>query len=302
MIGVYGVLVTLSLIWGIAFVAIKILEPMVSPINLTLLRWLIASVGFLALLPVYGKLKTRISLRDIPRLILVSFANVVAYHLTINYSEGSIGAGLETLLVSLGPIFIVVLSTIFLREKHGRVIYAAIVLALIGALILFFGTLKSSGTSTIPGILEGIGTALSYATFAVFAKPLIPKFGAKALTIWVGLIGTAMLLPFMSESFVAQVSRLPLSGWLAILYLSLLSTVFGYMLFYTMIERGGVVKVSVQLYLIPVVGIVGGVLILNETVSVYTIIGGATMLVAVALTTVKWKVNGERNKERSLKN
>ena len=302
MIGVYGVLVTLSLIWGIAFVAIKILEPMVSPINLTLLRWLIASVGFLALLPVYGKLKTRISLRDIPRLILVSFANVVAYHLTINYSEGSIGAGLETLLVSLGPIFIVVLSTIFLREKHGRVIYAAIVLALIGALILFFGTLKSSGTSTIPGILEGIGTALSYATFAVFAKPLIPKFGAKALTIWVGLIGTAMLLPFMSESFVAQVSRLPLSGWLAILYLSLLSTVFGYMLFYTMIERGGVVKVSVQLYLIPVVGIVGGVLILNETVSVYTIIGGATMLVAVALTTVKWKVNGERNKERSLRN
>ncbi len=302
MIGVYGVLVTLSLIWGIAFVAIKILEPMVSPINLTLLRWLIASVGFLALLPVYGKLKTRISLRDIPRLILVSFANVVAYHLTINYSEGSIGAGLETLLVSLGPIFIVVLSTIFLREKHGRVIYAAIVLALIGALILFFGTLKSSGTSTIPGILEGIGTALSYATFAVFAKPLIPKFGAKALTIWVGLIGTAMLLPFMSESFVAQVSKLPLSGWLAILYLSLLSTVFGYMLFYTMIERGGVVKVSVQLYLIPVVGIVGGVLILNETVSVYTIIGGATMLVAVALTTVKWKVNGERNKERSLKN
>ena len=218
------------------------------------------------------------------------------------FRERSIGAGLETLLVALGPIFIVVLSTIFLKEKHGRVIYAAIVLALIGALILFFGTLKTSGTSTIPGILEGIGTALSYATFAVFAKPLIPKFGAKALTIWVGLIGTAMLLPLMSGSFIAQVSRLPLSGWVAILYLSLLSTVFGYMLFYIMIEKGGVAKVSVQLYLIPVVGIVGGVLILSETVSVYTIIGGATMLVAVALTTVKWKVNGERNKERSLRN
>ncbi len=298
----YGVLVTLSIIWGIAFVAIKILEPMISPINLTLLRWFIASLGFLALLPVYGRLKTRISLRDIPRLILVSFANVVAYHLTINYSEGSIGAGLETLLVALGPIFIVVLSTIFLKEIHGRVIYAAIVLALIGALILFFGTLKTGGTSTIPGILEGIGTALSYATFAVFAKPLIPKFGAKALTIWVGLIGTAMLLPLVSGSFIAQVSRLPLSGWVAILYLSLLSTVFGYMLFYIMIEKGGVARVSVQLYLIPVVGIVGGVLILGETVSVYTIIGGATMLVAVALTTVKWKVNGERNKERSLRN
>ncbi len=294
---VYGVLVTLSLIWGVAFVGIKVLEPMLTPINLTLLRWFIAGAGFLVLLPAFGRPKMQIGRRDIPRLLLVSFANVVAYHLTINYSESSIGAGLETLLVAMGPIFIVILSTVFLKEKHGRAIHLAIILALAGALILFFGTLKTEGSGTIPGILEGIGTALSYATFAVFAKPLLPKFGARAFTIWVGLIGTAMLLPLVSGSFISQVSHLPSNGWLAILYLSLLSTVFGYMLFYTMIERGGVAKVSVQLYLIPVVGIVSGAIILGESVTVFTIVGGAAMLIAVALTNIKGKAispNGRR--------
>jgi drug/metabolite transporter (DMT)-like permease len=153
------------------------------------------------------------------------------------------------------------------------------------------GTFRTSGTGTVPGILEGIGTALSYATFAVFAKPLVQKFGARAFTIWVGLIGTAMLLPLLSKSFVFQVTSLPTLGWIAILYLSLLSTVFGYMLFYTMIEHGGVAKVSVQLYLIPVVGIAGGALLLGESVTVFTIIGGAAMLLAVGLTNIKLKTS-----------
>jgi drug/metabolite transporter (DMT)-like permease len=285
----YGALVTLSLIWGLAFVAIKIMEPMVTPVNLTLLRWFIAGGAFLILLPFFGKPRAPIERRDIPRLLLVSFANVVAYHLTINYSEGVVGAGLETLLVALGPIFMVVLSAIFLREKHGKVIYLAILLAFTGSLILFFGTVETNGPSTVPGILEGIGTAISYATFAVFAKPLLRKFGARTVTIWVGLIGTAMLLPLLSGSFVSQVVRLPISGWVAILYLSLLSTVFGYLLFYSMIEKGGVAKVSIQLYLVPVFGIAGGVVILGESVTDFTIMGGVTMLIAVGLTTLKPK-------------
>ncbi len=296
---VYGVLVTLSLIWGVAFVGIKVLEPMLTPINLTLLRWFIAGAGFLVLLPIFGRPRMPISRRDIPRLLLVSFANVVAYHLTINYSESSIGAGLETLLVAMGPIFIVVLSTIFLKERQGRTVHIAVLLALAGAMILFFGTLETDGSGTIPGILEGIGTAFSYAVFAVFAKPLLPKFGARAFTIWVGLIGTAMLLPLVSGDFFSQVSHLPLNGWLAMLYLSLLSTVFGYMLFYTMIEKGGVAKVSVQLYLVPVVGIVSGAIILGESVTVITIAGGAAMLIAVALTTIKGKAISSNGREEN---
>lgn len=282
----YWVLLVLSLIWGIAFVAIKAVEPLLTPVNLTLLRWLLASAGFLVLAPFLGKLKSPFDRKDIPRFLLVAFANVVAYHLTLNYSESLVTAGVAVLLVSLAPVFMVVLSSLVLKEKHGRRTVFAVMLAFSGAVILSFGSEITSGRNTIPGILEATGTAISYSIFAVFSKPLVQKYGPKPVTIFSGLIGTVMLLPLLiNAGFFTQVSELSTFGWLAMLYLSILSTVFGYMLFYTLVSRGGVGRLAIQLYLIPVVGVAGGVIILKEPVTYFTIIGGAAMLLSVAYAT-----------------
>ena len=285
----YGTLAFVSVIWGMAFVAIKALEPVLNPVNLTLLRWYIAGAVFLLLLPILGKPKERINRSDIPRLLLVSFANVVSYHLTLNFSEAEISAGLAPLLTSLGPVFIVILSTIFLKEKHEKVVYISIVVSICGAFILLVGALNTGGNDTYSGVLEAVGTTLSYAVFAVFAKPLVTKYGPRSLTILAGLIGTGMLLPLTSGNFFYQVSILPVTGWIAILYLSLLSTVLGYMLFFTMIGKGAAAKVSVQLYLIPVVGVIGGAILLGEPVTPFIIVGGALMLLSVGLTTIRRK-------------
>ena len=72
-------------------------------------------------------------------------------------------------------------------------------------------------------------------------------------------------------------------GWFSVLYLALLSTVIGYFLFYNLVSRSQVSRLSVQLYLIPIISVVSGVLLLGETVTLFTIIGGAAMLLAVAV-------------------
>ncbi len=287
----YLVLGVLSAIWGLAFVAIRFLEPMLTPVNLTLLRWFLASAAFLVLVPFIGKMNVPFEKRDLPRFLLVAFATVVSYHLTLNYSENSISAALAVLIVSLGPVFIVVLSRIFLGEKHGPRIIIAVLLAFAGAAILSLGTEYTTGNSTIPGIIEATGTALSYSVFAVFSKPLVHKYGPRPVTAWAGIAGTLMLLPLLSGNFFVQVESLPLAGWIAILYLSILSTVIGYILFYTLISRGGVGKLSIQLYMIPIVGVAGGVLLLGESLTVFTLIGGTLMLVSVGIATMKSRRN-----------
>lgn len=281
----YSVLGVLSVIWGLAFVAIKATEPLLTPVNLTLLRWFLASLGFLALAPFLGRLRKPFERRDLPRFLLVAFSIVVAYHLTLNYSESSVSAGLAVLLVSLGPVFIIVLSRIFLKEHHGREVVYAVALAFAGAVILSFGSELTHGGGTTVGILEAVGTAFSFSVSTVFSKPLVQKYGPIQVTIWSGLLGTVMLLPLISQGFVVQVSRMPISGWIAMLYLSLVSTVMGYMLFYTLVNRGSLARLSIQLYLIPVVGVAGGILILGETLTYFTIIGGGAMLLSVAYAT-----------------
>ena len=59
----------------------------------------------------------------------------------------------------------------------------------------------------------------------------------------------------------------------------------GYLLFYTLVSKGTVSRLSVQLYLAPIVSVVGRVLLLNEGVTMFTVAGGALLLLAVVLVT-----------------
>ena len=281
----YSGLIVLSMIWGLAFVAIKVADSSLSPVNLALLRWLIASAFFLGLLPIIGKSKSRFEGRDAPRLLVVAFANVVGYHISLNSAETSISAGLSGLLISFGPVFIVVLSVLLLNEKAGVKVMLALLLAVFGTLVLSIGSINANDLSSLYGPAEVILSALFYALFSVLGKPLVSKYGSGPTTIWAGLLGTGMMLPLLSTSFIDQIKSLPLDGWISVLYLSVLSTVLGYLLFYTLVSRKAVSKLSIQLYLIPIVSVVGGALLLSEPVTTFTAIGGAMMLVAVALAT-----------------
>jgi drug/metabolite transporter (DMT)-like permease len=278
----YSLLMLLSLIWGVAFVAVKRADYELSPVNLAILRWLIAAGGYLCVLGVLGKSKTKFERKDLPRLLAISFTNVPVYHLSLNYGETTVSAGLAGLLVSLGPVFITIFSAYSLKEKVSSRVIIALVLALGGAAVLSFGDL-SLGSGGILGPLAIIVTAISYAIFAVLAKPLVKKYGALHVAIWAGVTGTAMLLPLISRNFFVQVASLSSVGWISILYLSLISTVGGYLMYYTLVSRGTLSKLSIQLYLIPIVSVVAGALLLGETITIYTIVGGAIMLSAIAL-------------------
>jgi drug/metabolite transporter (DMT)-like permease len=283
----YSGLIVLSMIWGLAFVAIKVAVQELTPVNLALMRWLIASALFLVLLPLIGKPKSKFARKDIPRLLVVAFANVAGYHISLNYGETSVSAGLAALLIAFGPVFIVVLSVLLLDEKAGVKVVLALLLAIFGTLILSIGSINVNDLSSLYGPIEVIFTALCYALFSVLGKPLVSKYGSGPTTIWAGLLGTAMMLPLLSTSFISQAESLPLDGWVSVLYLSVISTVLGYLLFYTLVSRKAVSRLSIQLYLIPIVSVAGGALLLGESVTTFTVIGGALMFAAVALATKK---------------
>jgi drug/metabolite transporter (DMT)-like permease len=283
----YSGLLVLSVIWGLAFVAIKQVVTELSPVNLALLRWFVSSIPFLILLPMIGRPKAKFERSDIPRLLVVALANVAGYHISLYYAETTLSAGLSALLTSFGPIFIAVLSYFLLNEKAGKKVLIGLLLAIAGTAVLSTGSISISDLSSYAGIIENLITALCYALFTVLAKPLVHKYGSASTSIMAGLIGTAMMLPLLSQSFFVQVSALSTLGWASVLYLSLLSTVFGYLMFYALVSRGAVTRLSIQLYLIPIVSVVGGALLLNEPITVSVAIGGGMMLAAVAIAT--WK-------------
>lgn len=277
--------VILGVIWGLAFVAIRTADFQLSPVNLTLLRWLIASAGFLALAPFFGKPKNPIQRHHIPRILVVSLASVTGYHLSLNYAETIVSAGLAGLLISLGPIFVVVLSALFLKEKIGKRLTLALAAAMTGAVVLSFNA--GLNFQEITGPLAVVFSAFMYSVFAVGSKPLVKEYGALPTAIWIALIGTAFTLPLITMNFITQVQQLSTITWVSVIYLALLSTVLANVILYLLIGNRSVSRLSIQLYIVPLVSLIGGVVLLGETVTILTLSGAILMFTGVALATRK---------------
>ena len=275
----------LSLIWGLAFVAIRRADFELSPINLALLRWLLASAGFLAVSPFLLKPKVKFERRDLLRLLVISLLNVPAYHLALNFGETTVSSGLAGFLVAMGPVLIAVFSAVLLKEKLGRKLALALAIGVAGTIIMFVPDLSLISAGSILGPMEVLVAAFSFALFSVLSKPLVTKYGSASVTIWAALAGTLMLLPLLSPNFGAETISLSLEGWISVLFLSLLSTVAGYLMFYALVSRSALSKVGIQMYLIPVVSVIGGILLLQEGLNTYTIAGGAVLLLSVAIAT-----------------
>jgi drug/metabolite transporter (DMT)-like permease len=280
----YILLITLSVIWGLAFVAIRRADFELSPVNLTLLRWIIVSAGFLVLYPFVVKPRARFDKRDLPRLAVVGLTNVVIYHLSLNTAEQTVDASLAGLLISFGPIFLVLLSMLVLREAVGGRIWVALLIAIAGAAVISSPGL-SLGTSGVVGPLLVAVAGLSNAVYTVASKPLVLKYGPIPVSAWASLVGTVMLVPLVSQSLVTQTEGLSPVAWESVLYLALLSTVLSNTIYFTLVHGQEVSRLGIQLFLVPLVSAAGGVLILGEQLGAATVVGGALLLVAVGLAT-----------------
>lgn len=280
----YALIVTLSTIWGLAFVAIRQADFELAPVNLTLLRWLTVSAGFLVLYPFVVKPKARFERKDFPRLLVVALTSVVIYHLSLNTAEKQVDASLAGLLISIGPLTTVLLSAAVLHERIGPRVWLAVALAIGGSVLISTPDL-SIGSTTLSGPPLVIVAAVAGGTFTVASKPLTTKYGPFAVAAWAAFLGTAILLPLVSQSLVSQAEGLSAQGWTSVLYLALLSTVLANMIFYTLVSRQQLSRLGVQLYLVPAVSAVGGVVLLGETLAAATVVGGALLLVAVGLAT-----------------
>lgn len=280
----YGLLITLSVIWGLAFVAIRRTDFELSSVNLTLLRWFVVAAAFLVLYPVLVKPKVRFERKDFPRLLVVALTSVVIYHLALNAAEKIVDASLAGLLISLSPLFTVLLSSIVLHERIGARLGVALVLAIAGAVTISTPDL-SLESGTLVGPLLVVVSALSTTVFTVASKPLVGKYGPFLVAAWAAFLGTAILVPLASPSLLQQAQAMSAGGWASVLYLSILSTVVANLIFYTLVSRQAVSRLSVQLYLVPIVSAAGGALILGEALGLATFAGGALLLLAVGLAT-----------------
>ncbi len=141
------------------------------------------------------------------------------------------------------------------------------------------------------GQLGVLAASLSYAVAIIFARrrtfdlaPVVQALGQNFfanLTVWglaLGLEG-GLRLP-----------HLPMT-WLAILWLGIMATCIGTVLYYGLLKEVGPTRTTLVTYLFPLVGVILGVVFLQETLSGRIILGGLLIISGVAIVNspIQWR-------------
>ena len=149
--------------------------------TLLFLRFSIAILPILIAILVTDRNLFKIYLKDIP-LFLVCAMCIVGLNLCYNESMGSIPLSLAAVLLSLAPIYVLVIAYFAFREKITNKKLICMALAIFGC-ILMTGVLETD-LSNLPvyGIIAGIGAGLFWAVYIMASKKSIEN-GKHTFTI-----------------------------------------------------------------------------------------------------------------------
>jgi drug/metabolite transporter (DMT)-like permease len=185
-------------------------------------------------------------------------------------------AGLVALLLYLYPIFVAILSAIFLREKFSSVKIAALILATIGA-----GLTANPEGGAWQGILLAISSALIYSVYIIVGTGVMKKVSAvqSSAVIFASAGIVYGVLTAINGSHFPKTG----TGWGIVGGLVLLATVIPVVTFLAGLKRIGPTNASMLSTLEPVVTVILAAWLFSETLQLVMLIGGGLILVSVIL-------------------
>lgn len=190
--------------------------------TLLFLRFSIAVIPILMAIFLTDRKLLKISLSDLP-LFLVCAICIIGLNLCYNESMNTVPLSLAAVLLSLAPIYVLIIAYLLFGEKITSKKLICMGLALIGC-ILMAGVLETP-LKNIPlfGILSGIGAGLFWAVYLMASKKSI-EMGNHTYTILIYSIIfiTIALIPF--TDFAQISSFISINPSMTLLFLILHST------------------------------------------------------------------------------
>lgn len=204
---------------------------------------------------------------------LVGFNWILLFE-AYNYTTVSVA----TLCYYFAPTLIMVLSPLIFMEKRSLKNVLFFLLATAG-LVLIIGTGDRAGGDTeIYGILLGLGAAVLYATIVLLNKKVTGVGGIdKTLIQFVSAAVVLVVYVPLTSGF--QIGGIDTGGLILLLVLGLVHTGFAYCLYFGSVAELRGQKVAILSYIDPLVAVIVSVLFLQETVTVWQLVGGAMIIV-----------------------
>lgn len=269
--------------WGTTWIGIKIAVETVNPLLAAGLRFVIA-FPFLVLITIVAKSPILFPRKSLHFFLLLTLFYFTIPYFLISFGEQYVSSGLTSLLFSTMPIFSIIFAKIILKDK----IYLNQLIGITVGFLCLIYILVSEGFilsyTDFLGVISILLAALMHGFLYVYSKKAGAGINVFTFnTLPIGVAGIVLcLLSFLFEENNFQL--ISLNSWLALIYLGIFASVFGFIAYFFLLKRMSPVVLSFIFIIFPVVAILISSIYEHKIISTSFIICTIIMLCGFAIT------------------
>lgn len=259
-------LVLAMLLWASSFVALKFAFRGYHPMQVIFGRMFIATLCFVVFIPSFRKLNWR--RRDFKYLLIMAICEPCLYFLFEARALQLTSASQAGMITAVLPLLVAILAWGLLKENISRQTLAGFLLAMLGACWL---SLASDTSAAAPNPLLGnfceFLAMVCAAGYTVSLKHLTSNYPPLFLTAFQAFVGSLFFFPFLLMPEVGFPVHWETGPLLAVVYLGTFITFGAYGCYNYSVSRIPASQAAGYINLIPVFGLLLGMLILGETLN-----------------------------------
>jgi len=286
----YSALIASALVWGGSIVGQKLALGAFSAVETSVLR----AVGALAILiPLWWWAeggRTNFAARDLKLLSLLGLG-VLGNHLLTLFGLRYIGASTAGVIIGASPAITALLSSLLVRDIPFRTVAAGCALSFAGvALVSGVGGDAPNGENPwLGGLLILLGL-VSWALYSIGGREVMERLSPLTVNWTTLLVSLLLQIPLLltdQKILLSGTSVVPVSGWLALLYLIVFATALGQQAWLYGVQGVGPSRAGVFVNLIPVSALLLSALLLGDVIGAREVVGIVLILAGVWL--VGWQ-------------
>lgn len=284
----YGLIALMTLIWSVNYVVAKVALRAFPALLIGPLR---AAVAAVLLAPLFLWTRWRRGREDRwePRELL-TLAVLGVFGITLNQVLFVLGMNRTSvahaaLLIATTPLQVMLLAALRGQESITPRKVGGMLTAVAGIAVLNLGPGRGLHGASLLGDLFIFLAAFAFSVYTVFSKEVTRRHDSvtvNSLGYFAGALAGAPLLLHQSSTF--DFTRVPASGWWALAYMALLSSVLCYFIFYYALNHMPATRLAAFSYMQPVIAALAGLVLLGEPITAAVGLGGLLVLSGVWVT------------------
>lgn len=270
-----------AILWASASVATKLGIAVADPLILATTRFFIAGSAMLVYAYLLTPHKRLPNGREWRQLLIFSVLNTSIYLGAFVLALKHVSAGIGSLSTATNPLFIMVLSALWLKRKLKLTEVTGLILGLFGVALACYPLLLNS-YATIGGLMILLVGMISVSLATVYYARISWRLSTLVINGWQVFFGGVVLLPFTILSADFNQSHFNMQFWLSVFWLIIPVSIIALQLWFYLVKIDPV-KASLWIFLCPVFGFANSFVLLGEPITWHTFAGTALVIAGLYL-------------------